>query len=192
MKPYAEVAALVALAVSLSACRGGMSDQPRYEDLEPSNFFADGGSARPLPANTIARGDQVRDPHFTSGKINGEPVNTFPMPITMAVLERGQERYNIYCSVCHGMTGAGQGMIVQRGFPSPPSFHIERLREAPVGHFFQVITHGYGLMYPYASRVEPADRWAIIAYIRALQLSQNATLEDVPLAQRNKLEAREP
>jgi mono/diheme cytochrome c family protein len=102
-------------------------------------------------------------------------------------LERGRERYDIFCSVCHGRTGEGNGMIVQRGFPPPPSYHIDRLREAPAGHFFHVITHGYGVMYSYATHVPPADRWAIAAYIRALQLSQHATIEEMPLDQRAKL-----
>ncbi len=119
-------------------------------------------------------------------------ITEFPIPITRAVLERGQERFNIYCSVCHGRTGEGNGMIVQRGFPPPPSYHIDRLRKAPVGHLFDVMTRGYGVMYSYASRVEPSDRWAIAAYIRALQLSRHATLDDVPADERAKLENGPP
>jgi hypothetical protein len=114
-------------------------------------------------------------------------VETFPFPITRQVLERGRDRYNIYCTPCHDYTGSGRGMIVQRGFPPPPSYPIERLRQAPVGHFFDVITNGYGAMYSYKARIPPADRWAIVAYIRALQMSQHATLEDVPPEERAKL-----
>jgi len=116
-------------------------------------------------------------------------VADFPFPITREVLERGQQRFEIYCAVCHGRTGDGNGMIVQRGFPPPPSYHIDRLRQAPVGHFFDVMTHGYGVMYSYAARVEPRDRWAIAAYIRVLQLSHNAKLQDVPAPERARLEA---
>jgi mono/diheme cytochrome c family protein len=114
-------------------------------------------------------------------------VRGFPAPVTLGQLRKGQERFNIYCSVCHGITGVGDGMIVQRGFPRPPSFHEQRLRDAPEGHFFHVITHGYGAMYSYASRVEPAERWAIIAYIRALQLTRNARIDDVPPEERAHL-----
>jgi mono/diheme cytochrome c family protein len=128
------------------------------------------------------------DEQLYTGHANGLPVNTFPTPVTMEMLERGQQRFDIYCAVCHGRTGEGNGMIVRRGFPTPPSFHIDRLREAPVGHFVEVINNGYGLMYSYASRVQPADRWAIAAYIRALQLSQHAGLADAPADEQAKLE----
>jgi mono/diheme cytochrome c family protein len=119
--------------------------------------------------------------------VNGVPVSAFPFPITRQVLERGRERYNIYCTPCHGYTGEGRGMIVQRGFPQPPSYHTDRLRQAPVGHLYDVISNGYGAMYSYAARISPEDRWAIVAYIRALQLSQHATADDVPEAERTKL-----
>jgi cytochrome c553 len=181
---------VVLLAVgALAGCRQDMNDQERLDALEASDFFPDGAASRPIPAGTVARGQLQKDTAFQTGHLTPtELANKLPMPLTAAVLQRGQERFNIYCSVCHGRTGEGTGMIVRRGFPQPPSFHTDRLREAPLGHFVQVITNGYGLMYPYASRVEPADRWAIAAYIRALQLSQHATLADAESAPRKQLE----
>jgi len=164
-----------------------MQVQPRYDPLAPSTFFDDGRSARPEVPDTVARGHLRIDEQFYTGKVNGVPVDTFPFPITRQVLERGRARYNIYCTPCHDYTGSGHGMIVQRGFPPPPSYHIDRLRQAPVGHFFDVITTGYGSMYSYAARVPPRDRWAIAAYIRALQMSQHATIDDVPPEERAKL-----
>ena len=136
---------------------------------------------------TVARGQLRTDELFYTGKINGVEADQFPFPITRADLDRGRERYNIYCTPCHDYTGTGNGMIVQRGFPEPPSYHIDRLRDAPVGHFYGVITDGFGAMYSYAARIEPADRWRIAAYIRVLQLSQNATVDAVPAADRDKL-----
>jgi len=170
-----------------------MRDQARYDPLEASTLFDDGLSARPLPPNTVPRGEwgqMMMDEHLYSGTINGEPAQSLPMPVTQAVLERGQERYNIFCAPCHSRVGDGQGMIVQRGFPQPPSFHIERLRQESPGYYYDVITNGFGVMYSYKSRIHPKDRWAIIAYIRALQLSQNATLDDVPDAERQQLESQ--
>ena len=156
-----------------------MQVQPKYKSLDPSSFFDDGRSARPVVPGTVAR-DQLRtDEALYTGKLNGVEVNTFPFPITREILERGRDRYNIYCTPCHDRNGEGQGMIVQRGFPPPPSYHIDRLRQAPVGHFYNVITNGYGTMYSYASRITPQDRWAIAAYIRVLQLSQSAKLSDL-------------
>jgi cytochrome c len=165
--------------------------QPKYEPLDPSKFFSDGRSARPAVPGTVARGELRIDERLYTGKVNGLPVDSFPFPITRKDLERGRERYNIYCSPCHDYTGSGHGMIVQRGFPPPPSYHIERLRKAPVGHFFDVMTNGYGTMFSYAARVSPKDRWRIAAYIRALQLSENATLNDVPAKERAKLAGKE-
>ena len=173
----------------LTGCRRDTADQPHYKPLAASEFFADRAASRPVPPHTVARGQLRSDEGFFTGRENGELVAELPMPATRAILERGRERYEIYCAVCHGRTGEGNGMIVQRGFPTPPSFHIDRLRDAPVGHFFEVITNGFGLMYPYAVRVEPADRWAIAAYIRALQLSQRAVLADADPAARAKLES---
>lgn len=178
---------LVGLCLPVAGCRSEMYDQPRYEALEPSGFFRDGKSARPLVEGTIAQGQLSMDEHFYAGKQNGELVNTFPFPITPEILQRGQERFNIYCSPCHSRLGDGRGMIVQRGFQSPPSFHIPRLREAPVGHFFDVITKGFGAMFDYSAQISPRDRWAIIAYIRALQLSQHANINDVSAEERDRL-----
>ena len=178
---------LTASLIFAVGCRQDMHNQPKYKPLAGSEFFADDRASRPLVDGTVARGHLKTDEHFYTGKVNGKLVDTFPFPVTRAVLERGRERFNIYCAVCHGRDGNGRGMIVQRGFRQPPSYHIDRLRQAPVGHFFDVITNGFGSMYSYASRVSPEDRWAIVAYIRALQLSQNATLADVPPEERQKL-----
>ena len=168
-------------------CRLDMHVQPKYKPLDSSDFFSDGRSERPEVPGTVAHGHLRTDELLYTGKINGEPVDAFPFPITRAVLERGRERFNIYCSPCHDYTGSGRGLVVLRGFPPPPSYHIERLVKAPAGHFFDVITNGYGAMYSYAARVSPEDRWAIVAYIRALQLSQHAALEDVPAEERTRL-----
>jgi mono/diheme cytochrome c family protein len=164
-----------------------MHDQPKFEPLEVNNFFADGRSARPVVAGTVARGTLQEDEHFFTGRVNNEWVTTFPFPITKEVIERGQQRFNVFCSPCHSRLGDGNGAIVQRGLKQPPSFHIDRLRESPPGYFFNVITNGFGVMYDYADRIPPHDRWAIISYIRALQLSQRATLDDVPQDERAEL-----
>ena len=183
------LAALV-LALATGACRQDMYNQPKYKPLAPSEFFADFTSARSLPPHTIPRGHLDEDSAFSYGRTeDGKLVDYLPLPVTADLLKRGQERYNIYCSMCHGADGAGNGMVVQRGFPPPPSYHIDRLRQAPPGYLYHVITNGYGVMYPYASRVEPRDRWAIVAYLRALQLSQDGRLQDVPENERPNLEA---
>jgi len=157
-----------------TACRQDMHNQPRYKPFAATSFFDDGRSARPTIEDTVARGQlEIDDPHFT-GKQNGQHVNYFPIQITQGDVERGQERFDIYCSPCHGRLGDGHGMIVGRGLQPPPSYLEQRLVDAPVGYFFDVITNGYGAMYSYASRVPVDDRWRIVAYIRALQLSQNA------------------
>jgi len=175
--------------VLVTGCRRDMFLQPSERPLEHSTFFRDNEMAsRPLPAHTVARGQLDEDEAFYTGKIGTNLITQFPMPITREVLLRGQERFDIYCAPCHGRTGEGNGMIPQRGYPAPPSYHTDRLRTVPVGHFFDVITHGYGVMYSYANRVEPEDRWAIAAYIRALQLSHNAKLADVPNWDRAQLE----
>jgi len=165
-----------------------MKEQPKFKPLDPSPFFSDGRSARTPVADTVARGELHLDEALYSGKVNGKDVETFPFPVTAAVLARGRERYDIFCAVCHGRTGDGQGMIVKRGFPAPPSYQIERLEKAPVGHFFDVMTNGYGKMYSYSDRIPMNDRWAIIAYIRALQLSQDASISQLPLEDRAELE----
>jgi hypothetical protein len=171
----------------LSGCRLDMQVQPKYLTEQPTNFFSDGRSERQPVPGTVARGQLRTDELFYTGRENGVTVDKFPFPITRADLERGRERFNIYCTPCHDYTGSGRGMIVERGFPQPPSYHIQRLRNAPVGHFYEVITNGFGAMYTYASRIEPADRWRIAAYIRVLQFSQNAKIDDVPESERPKL-----
>ncbi|HEY1233748.1 MAG TPA: cytochrome c [Candidatus Binatia bacterium] len=177
----------IAFCLWLVGCQQKMADQPRYEPLQKSDFFEDQRASRPLVEGTVARDQLNSDEQFYTGKINNEPAKTFPFPVDRQVLLHGQERFTIFCSPCHSRIGDGQGMIVRRGFRSPPSFHIERLREAPPGHFFDVITHGFGAMPDYAEQIPPPDRWAIVAYIRALQLSQNATLADVPESERRTL-----
>jgi hypothetical protein len=196
LKDMARVLLMVLCLLVLSGCNVWplrMADQPRYDPLEPSTLFADGTSAQPLPPNTMPRGEWGRtilDDRLYTGKVNGEYAERIPLTVDRAFLLRGQERFNIFCSPCHGRVGDGQGMIVQRGFPQPPSFHTDRLRQQPVGYFYDVISNGFGVMYSYASRIPPQDRWAIVAYIRALQLSQNATLDNVPADARDKLEAQ--
>ena len=172
---------------AVSGCRRDMQDQPKYTPLEESAFFADGRSARPLPAGTIARGHLNDTDAFHTGAENGVFLATIPAPITKSLLERGQERFNIYCSPCHGRLGDGDGMVARRGFKIPADFHTDRLRQAPPGYLFQVIENGYGAMPDYSDEINAADRWAIVAYIRALQLSRHATLADVPAQNRQQL-----
>ncbi len=196
-----------------------MYDQPKYEPYEQSSLFPDGAASRPLPAGTVARsggtlagtssgreGEQPPSPEpravrpvgpdgkyvgGNTGDAKPDIPEHNPLPVTATLLHRGQDRFNVYCSPCHSVVGDGDGMVVRRGFPPPPSFHTERLRKAPDAHFYRVITHGYGVMFPYAARVAPNDRWAIIAYIRALQLSQHAPLKSVPKDRRFLLEDQE-
>lgn len=171
--------AFVAGSAAVGACRQDMFNQPKVRPLQSSTFFADGRASRPLPEDTVARGDLRSDELLYTGRIGGAEADTFPFPVTKSVLDRGQERFEIHCSPCHGRAGYGDGMIVQRGFKAPPSFHTDRLRQAPAGHFVGVMANGFGVMYDYRGRVSPEDRWAIAAYIRALQLSQNATAGDL-------------
>ena len=181
------VVLLIAVPFAIGACRQKMSDEPRYDPLEPSTFFADGQSARPRVDGTIAYGQaRLGDPFYT-GVSAGGFIDTIPVPMTRELLSRGHERFDIFCSPCHGRVGNGDGMIVARGFPRPPSYHIDRLQNAPAGQLFDVITNGYGAMASYRTRVPPADRWAIVAYVRALQLSQNARLADAPPDVRRRL-----
>jgi hypothetical protein len=181
------IACAAAVVFLLAGCRLDMHIQPKYLPYEPTTFFADGRSERQPVPGTVARGQLRLDDLLFTGTENGVESNRFPFPITKADLDRGRERFNIYCTPCHDYTGSGNGMIVQRGFPHPPSFHTDRLRQAPVGHFFGVMTNGFGAMYSYADRVDVGDRWRIAAYIRVLQLSRNATVDDVPEADRSKL-----
>jgi cbb3-type cytochrome c oxidase subunit III len=171
----------------LAGCRQDMHDQPKFKPLRADSFFPDDRSARPLVAGTVARGTLQDDEPFYTGKVGEKWVDTFPFPVTREVILRGQERFNIFCSPCHSRLGDGRGMVVQRGFRQPPSFHIDRLREQSVGYFFNVITNGFGAMFDFSDRIPPRDRWAIIAYIRTLQLSQHATLADVPESERQQL-----
>jgi mono/diheme cytochrome c family protein len=179
--------AFIALMLATVGCRQDMHDQPKYQPLERSSFFEDGRASRPLLAGTIAQGQLREDAYLYTGKSGKDPVTAFPFPITEQVLRRGQQRFNIYCSPCHDRLGTGLGMVVRRGLRQPPSYHIDRLRKAPVGYFFDVISNGFGAMPDYATEIEPVDRWAIVAYIRVLQRSQQATLADVPAEKRAAL-----
>ncbi len=173
--------AVIALALFLAACRQDMHDQPRYKPLAASTFFPDGRSARPIPAHTIARDELNDDDSIHTGEKNGDFLDTIPVPVNLPLLERGQERYDIFCSPCHGRSGDGEGIVAQRGFHFPKNFDSDRLREVPPGYLFQVISNGYGGMGDYADQIpDPTDRWAIVAYLRALQLSRHATVADVP------------
>lgn len=176
-------------ALALTACTQKMVQQPSYRPFQPADQFANGSSARPLPADTVALGHLRDDSLLFTGTANGQEADQFPFPVTRAVVERGQQRFDVYCLPCHGFLGGGDGMVVQRGFSPPPSFHTDRLRQAPVGHFFAVVTYGFGSMPAYAAQIAAPDRWAIVAYVRALQLSQHAALDDVPPDQRARLEA---
>ena len=185
---YRSAVAVIALAGALAACRQDMHDAPRYEPLEESAFFTDGRASRVLVANTVARGQLRDDEHLYTGKIGGQLATEFPLPVTAETMARGQERFNVFCSPCHGRTGEGTGMIVQRGFRQPPSYYEERLRNAPVGYLFDVMTNGFGAMQDYSAQVPVADRWAIAAYIRALQFSRQGTVNDVPADRREELD----
>ncbi|MBV8780448.1 MAG: cytochrome c [Phycisphaerae bacterium] len=168
------VCALIGGMAVVGCRKSDMSQQPRFQPYQESVSFSDNASERPLVAGTVIHGQPRTDELLYQGTVNGRVSTDFPFQITHSDLERGRVQFNIFCSVCHGQTGEGNGMIVQRGFTPPPSYHIDRLRNAPVGHFFQVISNGYGAMYSYNERIKPDDRWRIAAYIRALQLSQNA------------------
>lgn len=181
-------AVVAAACLALVGCRQDMHDAPSYDPLQGTAFFSNGAASRTLVENTVARGQLRTDEHLYTGKVNGQAATEFPMPITDEVMARGQERFNVYCSPCHGRTGQGDGMIVQRGFRAPPSYHEERLRNAPVGYFFDVMTNGFGAMQDYSAQVTVNDRWAIAAYIRALQLSRHATVADVPADRRGDLD----
>jgi mono/diheme cytochrome c family protein len=170
----------------LTSCRQDMQDQPKYKPLAPSSFFSDGKSARQLVEGTAPYSPEGK---ATPSMADLSKMTTLPFALTTRVMDRGQERFNIYCSLCHGQLGYGNGMVVQRGFLAPPSYHIDRLRQAPLGHFYDVMTNGFGAMPAYADKVAPDDRWAIAAYIRALQLSQRATINDAPPEERAKLQS---
>ncbi len=201
---------VLALFATFVGCWQDMADQPHFEPLETSDFFANGQAARPLVPGTVARGQLRIDTVFFEGKVRGKAVETYPLHkvaehfrvaeqfrlsggderVMAQILDRGRERFDIFCAACHDRTGNGQGMVVQRGFPRPPSYHSDRLRDEPVGHFYDVITHGFGRMPDYADQISPADRWAIIAYVRALQLSQHAHVGELPALDREALQRK--
>jgi mono/diheme cytochrome c family protein len=196
LRPSGLVLLLTTCILLATGCRQDMQDQPRFKPLRSNPMFDDGGSARPLVEGTVPRASASFRPSWFAASAKPTPalevnepsnVTQFPFPVTANVLDRGQDRFNIYCAVCHGRVGDGRGMVVQRGFRQPPSYHIDRLRTAPIGHFYDVVTNGFGAMPSYGAQVTPQDRWAIIAYIRALQLSQHAPVSDVPLETRGKL-----
>lgn len=170
-----------------AGCRQDMHDQPKYIPLRESDFFGDQRSERPLPVGAVAQGDVREDAYLYTGKINGVPGTVFPFPITMEDLKRGQNRFNVYCSPCHSPLGDGRGTVVQRGYKQPPAYTDPKVMQASVGHYFDVMTNGYGAMPDYTVQVSVEDRWRIAAYIRALQLSQHATLNEVPAEKRNNL-----
>ncbi len=185
----AAAAAVALAALALAGCRQDMHDAPRYKPLAASDFFANGSSARPLPAGTVARGFLREDALLYTGRTaEGSLAAELPMPVTKALLVRGHERFDIFCSPCHGKLGDGRGMVVQRGFKPPSSYHVERLRQAPIGYFFDVMTNGFGVMQPYAPQVPVADRWAIAAYIRALQYSQHVDASTLAPEDRARLD----
>jgi hypothetical protein len=171
--------------IGLAGCgslRQDMANQPRQNPLSPSSFFADGRSERTLPENTVARGEIANDDLLVP-----KDSNAFPLPLTPELLQRGQERFGIFCSPCHGLQGNGEGMVAMRGMKHPPSFHQERLRQVPNGYIYDVVSNGFGAMYGYSAQIPPQDRWAIIAYVRALQLSRNAHVPDLPPDLQEKL-----
>jgi mono/diheme cytochrome c family protein len=176
-----------------AACNLEMRDNSRVKPLEPSPVFADGRSSRPRIEGTVSHRQQAQlDPAVLTGMgDDGQPIANVPIPITAELLETGRKQYNIYCSMCHGADGYGNGMIVRRGFPQPPSYHIERLRRAPVGHIYDVITNGYGVMYSYNDRIQtPEERWAVAAYVRALQYSQHAAASDLAPDELSKVQSK--
>jgi mono/diheme cytochrome c family protein len=168
-------------------CRQDMQDQPKYKPLGQNTFFPDGRDARPIPAGTIARGDLNANDAYHTGASNGVFLDTIPVAINLNLLNRGHDRYDIFCSPCHGRLGDGNGMVAQRGLRAPANFHTARLRSVPPGYTFQVITNGYGGMGDYGDQIPVDDRWAIVAYVRALQLSHDASLNDVPANARAQL-----
>ena len=184
------VSAMLSLLIA-AGCRQDMHDQPKFIPLRPSDFFADGRSARPLPEGTVARGHLNEDVAFYTGKgPDGKDVNAFPMPVTKDLILRGQQRFNIYCTPCHSRLGDGNGMVVQRGLRQAASYHQDRLRQEKVGYFFDVITNGFGAMQGYAEQTPVRDRWLIVAYVRTLQLSQHASINDVPADRRGALDEK--
>ena len=180
--------ALALLPCAVAACRQDMHDQPKYKPFRESEIFADKRSARPLVPGTVARGTLREDSVFYTGKVGSAFVTEIPVKVTAELLGRGQTQFQVFCSPCHGRTGRGDGMVVRRGFKKPSSYHVDRLRQMPIGYFYDVMTNGFGAMSDYAGQVPPADRWAIAAYVRTLQYSQYAPAADVPAARHAELE----
>jgi mono/diheme cytochrome c family protein len=192
-KTFHALLAIASLLLTTGCWKENMGSQPKAKPMQESVFFSDGATARPLVEGTVARGDLELDSHLYQGFVDGKPATTFPEhyptaadgpfptrgPALAAVLERGQEQFTIYCAMCHGDAGDGHGIVIQRGFVPPPNYDVDRLRVAPVGHIFDVITNGYGAMYGYGDRVSAEDRWAIVAYVRTLQLSQGAPVDQL-------------
>ena len=170
----------VSLVLTLAGCRQDMHDQPKYRPFRASTLFEDQRSARPLVPGTVARGQLREDDVYFTGKRGRDFVSELPVKVTPELLARGRERFQIFCSPCHGRTGRGDGMIVQRGFKAPSSYHVDRLRAMPVGYFYDVMTNGFAAMADYSAQTTPEERWAIVAYIRALQLSQDAEVAELP------------
>ena len=195
MKHWKPMSLLLGATMLMVGCHTDMWQQPKLAPLDESAFHTNGMSSRPLPSGTVARGHLREDDAFFTGRENGKYVESFPIKVTKAVILRGQDRFNIYCTPCHGRLGDGNGMISKRGFAvkrPPASYHTDRLRKMPIGHFYDVITNGYGAMFSYASRIQDTkDRWAIVAYVRVLQKSQNATLNDVPAEEQKKMMEKE-
>ncbi|HSM58584.1 MAG TPA: cytochrome c [Candidatus Sulfomarinibacteraceae bacterium] len=186
------VLAVMFLLLLLAGCQAGLGDQPQVQPFEPNRFFTQSQSARPIPDNAVPRQRELEPEWLETGRVNNELVATIPAPLSEDLLRRGQEQYRIYCAPCHGESGYGDGMVVRRGFPAPASLHEQRLRQAPAGYYFEVISSGQGDMFSYASRVAPRDRWAIVAYIRALQVSQGADVEQLPEEDRRQLQEVQP
>jgi mono/diheme cytochrome c family protein len=184
------VSVIVIALLSIVACRRDMQDQPKYKPLGESRFFADGRDSRPIPPGTIARDEIADTDPIHTGSANGAFLETIPLPVNATLLERGRDRFNIYCSPCHGQTGNGYGMVRQRGFWIPANLHTERLRSVPPGYIYQVIKNGYGAMPDHGDQIPVNDRWAIVAYLRALQLSRDANISDVPPDLRQQLGAK--
>ncbi len=182
------VAALAASSMAGAGCRQDMHNQPKYKPLRQSDLFADGRASRPQVEGTVARGQFSADSLLTTGKVAGQVADAFPFAIDRTRLDRGRQRFDIFCSPCHGRTGDGRGLVVLRGYRQPPAFTIDRLRAQPAGYFFDVITNGFGAMPDYRTQIPVEDRWAIVAYLRALQLSGHATIDDVPQSERGRLE----
>lgn len=188
--PAGRATMLILLGLAAFGCRQDMHDQPKLKPYRASTFFADGSGMRPLPAHTVARGSLHEDAFFYTGRLpDGSVAAALPMPMTRTLLKRGQDRFNIYCTPCHGRVGDGRGMVVRRGYKQPTSYHEERLRQVPIGYFFDVMTNGFGVMPSYAPQVPAEDRWAIAAYIRALQLSQHVEASSLTAQERAALDA---